>query len=305
MSLDLSNIGPTLRFIQEAKQVTQLELQNCLSTPCNISKVERNLVTVSFLLFMEIITLLDVSIAEFFYLHDREHNFDLEQIKKYIGFYYQRIPADKVTEYRKKLVAFGRTSFNDLKTRNEKFLFHKISCFYYLNFESNYEKGRKHAYQLLDYYKNVIHSPLLSEFEMFPVVIPYVSLLEGARLLSDLQHYAQKHQTGFKFIEDLYIRSHLNFAKRALAERDALRFSEALDQLSFLLYESPSQAFHCEYLILRGIFFYQYERQLEAGAELITEGLAIAKQKQYTNIYTNWLKYWQDFLDYDDTMLVE
>jgi|GEM_PF-4246437 len=294
MSDTLKNLGTTIKKIREAKNIKQIALQEALQSSGNISKIEANKQQLQLATFYEIIDLLNISIEEFFIIHSAQQQAPLTSNKKFADYLNQqapRITQNYLKQIKTQLSVYQKTSFSNITTLKDKLLFHKVSCFYYLNFKKDKQKAAYHSRILLDYYKRTVNIPLLSELELLPMILPFTSTIEGSRLLNDFRFFQNLLANEQSNIHNIHIRSHLSFAKKCLTEGDVYHLMEALETLTLSIIHQPNSEFYCDFLLLKGVLLFQFEKQTDEGIALIQQGLKEARELHLFNLYENWITY--------------
>jgi len=294
MERQLNNIGTTIKMIREAKNIKQYVLQAALKNTCNLSKLEANKTQVSLITFHEILQLLDISIDEFFMFHSTTRHIQkpyYETITDYLTYHAPRVDAQYVRETCMSLSLYADESLQNVQTIKLKLLYHRLSCFYYLNFERNKHKAHAHSAILLDYYKNVINLPLLSDLNLLPMILPFVSLKEGQSLLTDFDFVHRLQQDKHYRVQNIYLHAQLTFAKRCFQERHYLLFRDTLANIDFFINNFPTVDVYAELLILKGIYFYDFESDTTRGEVFMSRGLKLADEFQLSNIYRSWNRY--------------
>jgi len=297
MHVHLKNIGTTLKTIREAKNMKQYMLQAALTSACNLSKIETNKSQVSLITFHEILNLLDISIDEFFMLHaahDPNCRPSYETITDYLAHHASRVDKRYIHKALSGLSLYEHESLKNIKTIRLKLLYHQLSCFYYLNFEHDNQKAASHSAVLLDYYKNFINTPLSSDLNLLPMILPFVSIQEAQSLLADFDFIHELKQDKHYRIHRIYIHTQLTFAKKCIQERNKLLLQKTLSILDTFVLQSPTMDVYSELLIIKGIYVYAFEFDHTHGKALINQGLKLANDFQLFNLYRGWKQYTQN-----------
>lgn len=294
MTSQFKNIGTTIKMIREAKNIKQYALQGALKTSCNLSKLEANKTQISLQTFLELLDLLNVSTEEFFILHSMYNQKEIpphETIYNYLSYHAPRVKLEYLQTAQSVLSIYGTHSLDTFATLKQKLLYHKLSCFYYLNFQHNRIKAKYHSDILFDYYKNNTHLSLLSELELLPMILPFISLQEGQILLDDFRFFQRLQADKNYLIQKRYLYAQLTFAKRCLEERQHLLFEKTLEVIVFFIKNLSQIDIYCEFLILKGILLYDFEHHLDTGRASILKGLKLAREFHLSNIYYPWKSY--------------
>jgi len=294
----LNNIGTTIKTIREAKNIKQYILQNALTNPCNLSKIEANKSQVSLIIFYEILSLLDISTDEFFMLHEMHETTARQQydaVNDHFTYNASRIARHDIVKALVDLSIYEHESLQNVKAMKPKLLYHKLSCFYYLNFEHDRKKAQEHSSILLDYYKNSINHPLLSDFNLLPMILPFVSIQEAQVLLADFELFPHVQIEQHYFVYHVYMHVQLTFAKRCLQERQYRLLRKTLATLDLFIPHFPIIDVYSELFILKGIYFCECKSEPSLGKPLIHQGLKLANDFHLSNIYAGWQHYTQRY----------
>lgn len=284
-----NNIGATIRHIRISRGKTQKKVVDSLPYNCNLSAIELGHMEISAIVLFDILEYLNVSPEEFLLIaNDFNHNiFDsvIEDMFKSSGILSQQNIEAKM----QKLASSLKTSRSPVE--KHIITYHRICCFYFLNFEYNAKKAREHFSYLWEYLYAIGNNLLLSDLDLIPLLIPFLPPQQAQLLIEEMLFVLKK--LNLLHHKSLLLRAYLNFAKLLIIQTQTDTLPHICSMIEALLLPHAPIAFFAEFHIIKGVMLIIVQSNSDFGGESIQKGLSLAKEHSMDSLVKNWSTFCQ------------
>jgi|GEM_PF-4543785 len=288
------SLGMALRKVRHAKHMQQKDVLAKLNFSCDLSKIEIGVYLPSADILLELLKIYDISYNELMYFYINEIPTFHVQVLEYIRQNDSRISEMKL-QYQ--LAILAESANHDINHYDKDvLLFHRVNCFYHLNKTSNMVEAKKHADFLYQHFIYHVNEPTLSDLDYIPIIIPTRNLIEVQNIVGESFSLLEKYQfVDSGKVNEIKARILLNYTKMLLVLEKYDLFIEISRQLEpiFIYHQQASHV--CEFYMLKGLsLLLENPENYEFAITFIKNGLFLAKEQHYLNIYRSWKIYFQE-----------